>query len=118
MEDSPLSQQLNVKLLKDYGKVVLAENGKEGLKVYSTSVSKKEFYDIIFVDYYLGDMEGSEVITEIRKLEESKNLNKVKIVLVSGGINDSNLQDITSCGLDLILEKPLCTSKIASLFET
>ena len=115
IEDSPVALKLNAALLQPFGAVDEAESGKQALEIYFATVAAGEPYDFIFVDYYLGDLEGAEVITEFRKTELSKNLPRAKIILVSGSISESNLQQITSCGLDLIIEKPLTLAKISGL---
>jgi signal transduction histidine kinase/CheY-like chemotaxis protein len=99
-EDVKSNQFLVKTLLADYEiDCDIANDGNETI----AKISEREF-DVILLDVQLPDMDGFEVTTKIRSIEQSKN-KKTPIVLFSAhtGIND---EKIKSCGANDIIGKP------------
>ncbi len=75
VEDDKISRVLYGKFLTNItDNIFVAENGREGIAAF-----KKHRPDIIVSDIKMPEMDGIEMIREVRKLDD-----KVKIVLVSG----------------------------------
>lgn len=110
VEDDFTSRLLLQELLKHYGPVHIAVNGKEAVKAVRIAIESGELYDLICLDIMMPEMDGQEALLHIRDLEKEKNLiasNASKIVMTTA------LNDMRSvCGAyaslcDAYLVKPI-----------
>ena len=101
IDDEKAILKMLQKLLEREGyEVLIAHNGKEGLKLFQTFE-----VDLVITDLIMPEVEGIEVIGALKK-----DVSDVKIIAVSGGgIVDSGnyLQLAEQIGADLIFEKPI-----------
>ena len=67
--------------------------GKEALEFIDTS---KEFPDLIWLDYYLPDMNGIELLHEIRNRKE---FDQIPVIVVSNSANDDTVAQLTQLGI-------------------
>jgi YesN/AraC family two-component response regulator len=59
--------------------VGISKNGKNGLKLFKSLISKNSKPNVIITDYKMPIMNGIDFIKEIRKID-----NKIPIVMISG----------------------------------
>ena len=77
-DNESLNKLIKLKLERDGYRVLVCENGEDGLKMF-----EKENFDLVWLDIYLPGMSGLEVLEKIRKNPKTKN-QKVFMVTVSG----------------------------------
>lgn len=80
--------------------------------VTALSVVKNENPDLIFTDWYMKEMNGLELIKQIR---ESKNA--VKICLVTSEANEERKTLALDEGADYIVNKPVKNNELAKALE-
>jgi two-component system, chemotaxis family, chemotaxis protein CheY len=71
VEDDFTSRLLMQRLLAIYGECHVAVNGKEAVTAFSLAREQKAPYDLICLDIMLPEVDGHEVLRQIRALEES-----------------------------------------------
>ncbi len=82
-------------LLEQQGyEVAIASCGKDGLALF-----EKQSFDVVVTDYRMPDLNGSEVIAEIRSLNK-----EVPIVVLSGYVEKIGLTE-EQIGADIVLAK-------------
>jgi len=77
-----------------------AMSGEECLEILR---QEKEDIDILLLDIMMPDLNGLEVLHEIRK---DKTLSKVEIILQTGVADNSILKEFTRLGINKIIHKP------------
>ncbi len=98
VEDDPfLLSMYFVKFELENFKVVTAEDGEKGL-----SMSKKEKPDIILLDIMLPKMDGFEVLKELKKDDETKN---IPVILLTNLSQKKEVSQGLSLGADDYLIK-------------
>jgi CheY-like chemotaxis protein len=65
--------------------IFVANNGKEGFQLFKEAPSN--YYDIILTDLRMPEMNGQEMVSEIRQYEENYNLAPTPIIIVTGILN-------------------------------
>jgi CheY-like chemotaxis protein len=90
IDDDKAVREVFEKFLEHFGHMVtLAVNGREGLRLF-----QQEKADIVITDIFMPDMDGLEVILEIRKRCAAAP-NKIPIIAMSGGIVVSDVHPIS-----------------------
>ena len=96
VEDSPLYQKIQTDLLIGLGlKVDVAENGRDGLEQFNGKT-----YNLIVTDIEMPEMDGFEMVEEIRKNNPS-----IPIIAVSTKVGERDRARGEEVGFDLHLEK-------------
>ena len=99
-----------VELISD----VLERDGRFEVKTASTGydagVLTQEFVpDLIILDYMLPDINGNIVCQTIRK---NPNFEHMKIIIVSGVVNQDEINDLLKAGADEFVKKPFNIEKL------
>ena len=106
VDDDPEIVELFVDVLERDGRfeVKTASTG------YDAGVVTQEFLpDLIILDYMLPDINGNVVCQTIRK---NPNFEHIKIVIVSGVVNQDEINDLLKAGADEFVKKPFNIEKI------
>lgn len=61
---------------------------------------RKHNYNMLILDYFIGDISGAEVAKQVRKFNTD-----ISIILLTGYADDLNAQDIKNLGIDCFFEK-------------
>jgi len=100
VEDDPGSQTLVSRVLAAEGyRVVLANNGLEGI-----DVATREHPDLILMDINIGDLDGYEVTTKLRSVEE---LQHVPIIALTANVLKGDRERALIAGCDGYISKPI-----------
>lgn len=95
--------------LKDEGfEVIVAHNGKEALRLFEV-----ERPDVVLLDVWMPDMDGLEVLSEIRKLDAN-----CPVVMISGHATVATAVKAMKLGANDFLEKPLSIDALLSTIES
>jgi two-component system OmpR family response regulator len=106
VDDDPEIVELFVDVLERDGRfeVKTASTG------YDAGVLTQEFMpDLLILDYMLPDINGNVVCQTIRK---NPNFEHMKIVIVSGVVNQEEINDLLKSGADEFVKKPFNIEKL------
>ena len=70
-------------ILKQFGNVHIAVDGKECLEAVRHSLESKNYYDLICLDILMPEMDGHQVLKEIRRLEAKSGQKEVKVLMTT-----------------------------------
>jgi CheY-like chemotaxis protein len=108
IDDNDIFRSLLKETLIHFGhKVIEANNGREGLKMFTAAGA-----DLIITDLVMPEIEGFEVLMELQKHRPL-----VKIIVVSGGVRGNALDflDIAKrLGASKVLAKPFTNDELMS----
>lgn len=101
IDDDPATLRLFRQFLENAGySIDVAANGHEGL-----SAMKKRFPDLVITDVMMPEMDGLEILQEIRE-----NRPETPVIAISGGIRGAPLNfllDAATPGTGCMLQKPV-----------
>lgn len=115
VEDDLTSRRLLQSVLSPYGQCDFAVNGREALESYKLAMEGGEPYGLVCLDIMMPELDGHEVLRQIRQLETVKNIpqNQVTKVIVTSSLGDStNVIGAFQEGCEAYLEKPIETEKL------
>jgi two-component system, chemotaxis family, chemotaxis protein CheY len=82
VDDDFICRRLLQSLLSQYGKCDIAINGFEALEAFKMAYQETTPYDLICLDILMPEMNGQEVMAEIRRIEYQKGLNELRQVKI------------------------------------
>jgi two-component system, chemotaxis family, chemotaxis protein CheY len=109
-EDDFTSRVVLQKLLSHYGKCHLAEDGKAALEAFRTALEQGSPFNLICLDYLMPEMDGQEVLKEIRRAEEAQGISiahRVKIIVITGLMDEDNAFASLHELCDAYMDKPV-----------
>lgn len=121
VEDEFTSRLLLQQIMKSYGSVDLAVNGKEAVAAVYAALEADEPYDLICLDIMMPEMTGQEALLQIRSLEQSKDIASykgAKIIMTSALDDMENIRNAFDGLCDGYLVKPVQKSKLLEILET
>jgi len=74
VEDDFTSRLLLQEILKGYGPVHIAVNGREAVEAVRASFEGGGAYDLICLDIMMPEMDGQEALNQIRKIEAARGI--------------------------------------------
>jgi two-component system aerobic respiration control sensor histidine kinase ArcB len=112
VEDDPIGQRVAQLTLENYGyQVDIAETGKKALALYQSNS-----YSVILMDLGLPDMSGTEVTSQIRKLEQKTAKHTLIIGLTAHG--ELAKQPCLDAGMDDFMTKPVPLEQLNQLIQS
>lgn len=114
VEDNPVNRELSkaavLKVLTN-AEVKIAENGAQAVELYL-----KEIFDMILMDVQMPVMDGIEATRKIRDYEKRTG-RYVKIIALTAGVLQSEIDDCYKAGVDLFVGKPLKISDLSIVIK-
>lgn len=92
-------------------KVDLANDGYEAI-----NKTRKNKYDIIFMDYYMPGLDGVQTTQKIRGMTDNQNI-KTPIVALTADIMTDNKKELFHQGMDDYLSKPIILEQAYQIFR-
>lgn len=96
-DNAEAREELTDVLKRRAGKVLTAENGKQGVELY-----EEHLPDIILADLYMPEMGGIEMIRQIRKLKGNP-----AVIVISAASEIDTILGAVDAGIDKYLMKPV-----------
>ncbi|HSW12685.1 MAG TPA: response regulator [Solimonas sp.] len=110
VEDTPLNQQVAMRMLESLGySADLAENGLEAVE----AVQRRD-YDLLLMDMQMPVMDGLEATRQIRALEDRP---QPRIFAMSASVLDRERQACLDAGMDRHLAKPFRRHELESMLK-
>ena len=105
IEDNELNMEIICTILENYGiKTEQAVNGKEAVRRMEESVPG--YYDMIFMDIMMPEMDGLEATRTIRNLDR-EDCKKIPIYAMSANAFDEDVKRSLASGMNGHLSKPV-----------
>jgi two-component system chemotaxis response regulator CheY len=120
VDDDLISRKYLHGILRKYGSCEIAANGKEAVEYYKMSIASKTYYDIVFLDIMMPEMDGDETLEVIRKLEEAAEISTgqgARIAMISALNDKKNILSSFSKGCEYYLVKPVHHEKIQEIMD-
>src|SRR5512132_1379434 len=106
VDDDPEIVELFVDVLERDGRFEVKTAGTG----YDAGILTQEFMpDLVILDYMLPDINGNVVCQTIRK---NPNFEHMKIIIVSGVVNQDEINDLLKAGADEFIKKPFNIEKV------
>lgn len=120
VEDDFTSRLLLQEILKRYGALHVAVNGKEAVEAVRIALDEGEPYDLVCLDIMMPEMDGQQALREIRAMEESRRVparDGAKVFMTSAldRVNDVSRAFQGLC--DAYLVKPIERAKLLEQLE-
>ncbi|MBU7007182.1 response regulator [Phosphitispora fastidiosa] len=115
VEDDFISRRLLQAILSPYGTCDTAVNGKEAVEAFTRSWEGNCPYDLICLDILMPEMDGHEVLSEIRRTENQRNLNSaeaVKVIMTTMLKDPNNIMKAFKNNCEEYLSKPIEKQKL------
>ncbi|OPZ34704.1 MAG: Autoinducer 2 sensor kinase/phosphatase LuxQ [Tenericutes bacterium ADurb.BinA155] len=104
-EDHPLNQEIIRRILEEQGMIVtLAEDGREGLKLFEGS--SKGYFDVILMDVRMPVLDGIAATKAIRALKR-KDATTIPILAMTADAFEEDVQKCEEAGMNGHLAKPV-----------
>lgn len=97
VDDELVSRKKMMKIITDFGQCEGVKNGKAAVSAIKTSLEEWKPYQLITLDVSMPDIDGTEVLNVIRKLETERGLDeeeKAKILMVT---SHSDIETVKAC---------------------
>ncbi|MGE5583573.1 MAG: response regulator [Bacillota bacterium] len=120
VEDDFVTRRLLQSFLAPYGECDITVNGLEAITAYRMALEEKKPYDLICLDILMPEMDGQEVLTEIRQIERElgiKGSGSVKVITISILSDVSNIQTVFKGQCEAFLPKPIEKKKLMETLE-
>ena len=72
--DDPQNAKLLTAILNHFGECDSVEGGKEAIIAFEKAWNDWQLFSLIFLDIMMPEMDGEKVLTNIRKIEQNKNV--------------------------------------------
>ncbi len=115
IEDDYITSQVMQEILLAFGEADVAENGFKGLELFTTALVDNEKYDVIFLDIMMPELDGQQVLAQIRRIEEDYEifgLEGVKIIMTTALDDFDNIKTAFKNQCEGYIVKPIDKDKI------
>ncbi len=115
IEDDVTSGKVLSRILQPYGTVTIATDGRQGLYSFKDALRNKVPYDLVFLDIMMPEIDGQEVLMEIRKTEEMLGIygfDSVKIIMTTALDDNKNIMQAFRSQCEGYLVKPILKDKV------
>lgn len=115
VDDEFTSQLILQKLLMEYGETQIVSSGKEAVDAFSDAIMLNERFDLICLDIMMPDIDGQQVLKEVRALEDMEGLHgddAVKVIMISALSDKKNIMEAFKSQCEAYLVKPIDASKL------
>ena len=120
VEDDFTSRLLIQRLLEPLGNVDIAVNGNEAMKAFLAAKSENVPYDLICLDIMMPEMDGHEVLRQVREAEQQSGTvgsDGVKVIMTTALADHKNVMKAFTGQCEAYLPKPIDKQKLYDNLE-
>lgn len=110
VEDDFASRKLLQTILAPYGHCDTAANGKEAVDAFRLAWDEDRPYDLICLDIMMPEMDGQEVLREVRNYEDQRGVpdsDRAKVIMTTAAGDRQNVVEAATAGIEAYLVKPI-----------
>lgn len=112
-EDNLINQKVAMINLKKLGhEVEIAVNGQMAIDMFKVGT-----YDVILMDIQMPILDGLEATIAIRKYEEEKGLDKIKIIAITANTLNEDKDKCFEVGMNEYITKPIQTEELKNVLR-
>lgn len=118
VDDDFFNRRILQAILASYGECHIAVDGKEALFAYKQALAEEAPYDVICLDIMMPELDGQEVLRNIRQIEKDKNIlgsDSVKIIMTTALDDKDNIKTAFKEQCESYLIKPISKSKLLKI---
>jgi PAS domain S-box-containing protein len=105
IDDESAIRELGKSILERFGyKVILAQDGKEGMELYQ---ARKYEINLVMLDLVMPNWDGKRTLIELKKINPA-----VKVLIASGYSSNETLQELASSGISGFIQKPFAIKEL------
>ncbi len=113
VDDEADNRKLLVGILEEHAKCATASSGKEAYESFQASLREKKPYDLILLDVAMPEMDGIELLNQIRTFEKGQNIRLGKgIPIIMVTAHSNTFMKSFNGGCDDYILKPVDADKL------
>ncbi|HEX2958846.1 MAG TPA: response regulator [Chitinispirillaceae bacterium] len=120
VDDDITSGLVMQKMLSRYGETTITTDGRQALETFKEHILKKGPFDLMFLDIMLPEMDGQEVLKNIRDFEEQNWIfgsDGIKIIMTTALDDNKNIMAAFRSQCEGYIVKPISLSKIRTQMQ-
>lgn len=109
-EDDFLSRKLMHRFLSQYGECDVTVDGKEAINAFTIALEENTPYDLLCLDIMMPELDGYQVLEEIRKIEAKYHIpkgNEIRIIMTTALNDKRNVEKAFKMGCIAYAGKPI-----------
>jgi two-component system chemotaxis response regulator CheY len=109
------------KMLSRYGETIIASDGKQALEVFKGQIIGNNPFDLMFLDIMLPEMDGQEVLKNIRDFELQHSIlgsDGVKVIMTTALDDNKNILTAFRSQCEGYIVKPVSLMKIKNQMQS
>ena len=117
-EDEFVSRTLLQRMVSQFGESDITADGKEACDAFRLAVQKGNPYDLVCLDIMMPEMDGQEVLKEIRDIENTNQIqgtDRTKVIMTSALDDSRNVMEAFREQCDGYLVKPIDRNRLNDL---
>lgn len=111
VDDEMVSRAKMQRLMQAMGDCQVAENGTQGIQMYSQAFDDGNAYELVLLDIEMPDMPGTQVLQHIRN-KEKEGSHQAAIIMVTAQSDEDNVLDCIQGGCNDYITKPFTKETI------
>jgi two-component system chemotaxis response regulator CheY len=115
VEDDYASQQLLRRYLQDQGETVIADDGEKAVAAFRQAFETQSPFDLICLDIMLPALDGQQVLTRVRAMEESVGIGGLagcKVIMLTALRDAENVMRAFRSQCEGYLSKPISKERL------
>ncbi|MEM7463538.1 MAG: ATP-binding protein, partial [Pseudomonadota bacterium] len=118
-EDNEINALLVKSILRKAGqKTTHVTNGRDAVAEFRRMVSQNQRFDLVLMDLHMPEMDGTDAIRAIRKIEKSSNLAPTRILTLTADEQASSRRQSNQAGSDGFVTKPIDANALIAELRT
>ena len=108
-DDEPVNRKLLELIMTNYGECETVEGGKAAIEASKTAWENGKFFDLITLDISMPDINGLDVLFQIREMEKNKKVpanKRAVIIMVTGSADKDTIITAVQAGCNEFIAKP------------